>query len=117
MAEKKLFELQAELAEAVAWHNENSPASTPAELAPNKAKIKDLRAKIQEKLTEGAESCPECGLHPFGIEQPLHYEVGCLNEHEPRRQSKGRTIDGAVYNWNNEIYFKRVGTQVVKAKE
>lgn len=119
------FEIERDLEEAVAKHHELSPFTAPADIAPLKAQIKELRAEMQAVLTKGAQACPECGSRPVGIHQPRGYELRCINpgcrrpveegEEAERlnmdpgtlilwRKSLGKTQEEAAYNWNGEDY-------------
>ena len=120
MAKKKLHVLQAELAKAVKAFNAATSTMTGAESSKKRQAIKSLRAMVQARLIEGANACSECDLMPLGLEQPapreaVWYEVGCLSSTTdcPTRHSKGKSVEEAVDNWNNEIYFVRSGKLVV----
>jgi len=92
----------AELQDAVKAHHEGTNMD---------AHIKALRGELQAVLTEGAQPCPNCGNMPHGIRQsavanklPIFiYEVGCLVC--ANRRAQALTREGAVENWNNEIYI------------
>jgi hypothetical protein len=92
-----------ELEQAVAAHHEGAPGMDGT--------IKALREELAGVITEGANPCPNCGNMPHGIKQnaavknmPISiYEIGCLVCRDRRSQSVTR--EGAVENWNNEIYI------------
>lgn len=112
MAEKQLHDLEYELDQAVAFMNENKLDMTGREIAEKRQEIIGLREEIQEILTSGAKSCPECGLHPLGINQPRYFFVGCMSDTCSERRSKGKTPGEAVANWNDEVYFERTGARL-----
>jgi hypothetical protein len=92
-----------ELQEAVTAHHEGAQGMSDI--------IKALRSELSTALTHGANPCSECGNMPHGIKQnaavknmPISiYEIGCLVCRDRRAQAVTR--EGAVENWNNEIYI------------
>jgi hypothetical protein len=110
----KLHELQADLSQAKAYWNKNRSKKTPNAMLETKLKIRQLTADIQAILTKGAQLCPECEQQPLGMQQPQYFQVSCTTLHKPMRQSKGRTVEEAVDNWNAEAYFVKPGTEPIK---
>lgn len=101
--------LEEQINEVVSKHHErkSSGEATVGELSGYRQELKDLRAKLQELRSEGADTCPECGVIPHVLRQPSYYELRCLSGScLGKRQAKGRFLEDAIEAWNDEQYFE-----------
>ncbi len=106
-----------DISKTLELHRTSRAGFTPEEEQKSKEKIKALRTELNSVITEGAVSCPACGLPPIGIHQPgsairsSFYEIGCRGQDKnPEDNSQhlraiGISRKNAIDNWNEGEYW------------